>query len=206
MSKLRLCIAAGFAVIAFGAIAASTAQAGWLVLGTAVSAPTSIGASVTDKTGVLTFSSIEVECTKTALGGGTINPPAKILVSALEFSGCKVLKPTTCTLEGTSIATRPVEGEATLDGSLAFKTKIKPETGSLLATFKLNGASCASAGKNAVTGSFTALSPEGQDERLLHLVTLLVATAGELEVGSAAATISGSSLFCVEKDMTWRFT
>lgn len=206
MSKLRLCIAVGFVALAFSAVIVNSAQAGWIVSGSALAGSTSIKAS-SGSEARLKYSGIEIGCATTALSGGKLSGPARILISSLEFTECKVITPATCTLEGTKIATLPVEGEATLEGTLNVKTKIQPENANkLLATFKLNGTSCASAGKNATTGSFTVLSPEGQDERLWHAVIAEVGTSGELEVGSASATIEDSAALCLENDMTWRFS
>jgi hypothetical protein len=141
-----------------------------------------------------------------SVSGGYIVETATAGAKSLEFSGCKVETPTTCTLESTTIGTLPVEGTLTLDGPLATKGKAKPvNANELFATFKLNGTSCSASGKNAVTGTAGVLDPEGQDERLWHLLNALIETAGELKVGSASATISGSALFKLESNMLWSF-
>jgi len=207
MSKIRILAVAFFATFALSAIAAGSAQAGWLVLGSLLVGSAAIEkATVTDKVGILTFSSIEIECTTLAVSGGAIVETAKAEATSLEFTDCKVVKPSTCTLEGTTIGTLPVEGVVTLDGPLATKSKAKPKNAQeLFATFKLNGSSCSASGKNAVTGEAAVLDPEGQDERLWHLLNALIETPGELKVGSAAATISGSALFKLTSDMLWSF-
>ncbi len=207
MSKIRILILASFAAFALSAIAAGSAQAGWLVLGSLLVGSAAISsATITDKPGILTFSGVEIECTKLGVNGGYIAETVTAGAKSLEFSACTVIKPTTCTLEGTTIGTLPVEGALTLDGSLAAKGKAKPVNASgLFATFKLNGTSCSASGKNAVTGTAAVLDPLGQDERLWHLLTAFIETPGELEVGSASATISGSALFHLESDMLWSF-
>ncbi len=207
MSKIRILILASFAAFALSAVAAGSAQAGWLVLGSLLVGSAAISSStITDKPGVLTFSSIEIECSALGVSGGYIVETATAGAKSLEFSGCKVAKPTTCTLKGTVIGTLPVEGQLTLDGSLATKGKAKPvNANGLFATFELTGTSCSASGKNAVTGTAAVLDPLGQDERLWHLLTAFIETPGELEVGSASATISGSALFHLENDMLWSF-
>ncbi len=209
MSKVRIFTVAFFAAFAFSAIAAGSAQAGWLVLGSLLVGSAAISnGTITDKEGILTFDkgNIELGCAKLGVKGGNISEPDKLLATSLEFTSCKIIKPSTCTLEGTTVGTLPVEGLLTLDGPLATKAKIKPENANgLFATFKLTGASCASSGKNAVTGTASVLDPEGQDERLWHLLNAFIEKEGELEVGSAPASISGSALFKLESNMLWSF-
>jgi hypothetical protein len=208
MSKVKVLILAFFAAFALSAIASSSAQAGWLVLGSLLVGSAAVaGTTITDKEGILTFSSIEIGCATLGVKGGVISEPDKVLATSLEFGGCKVIPVGgACTLASTTIGTLPLEGLVTLDGPLATKGKAKPENAEgLFATFKLNGASCSSAGKEAVTGTAEVLSPEGQDERLWHLLNALIETAGELKVGEAAATISGSALFQLQNDMLWSF-
>jgi hypothetical protein len=206
MYKGRLLAALSLAAFTLSAIAAGSAQAGWIVLGSPLAKSATIGTKSTDKAARLHYSTATVECSSISLGGGEVDAPSQILVNSLELGGCSVTEPATCKLTGTTINSLPLEALATLDGSLGFKAKIKPKTGELLATFKLEGTSCSLSGRQAASGTATLLSPEGQDERLLHLVNLLIETAGELEVGSAAAELSGSTLVCWESDMTWRFS
>ncbi len=60
--------------------------------------------------------------------------------------------------------------------------------------------------KERDNGQLGILMPEGQDERLSHLLNAVIQTAGELEVGSSNATLSGGSLIHLENDMLWSFT
>lgn len=207
MSRMRMLVAVFLVAAALSAMAASSAQAGWLVLGSLLVGSTAISPTVViDKRTVAIFSSIEVECTGLALKGGTISEPDKFLIGSLEFSGCAVLKPTSCTLEGGKVNTLPVEGLATLDGLLATKAKVEPENGSeLFATFKFSGSSCTLSGKQAIVGTSEILVPTGRDERLSQLFNSLQETAGELKVGSAEMQVTGSSLLRLENDMTWSF-
>jgi hypothetical protein len=211
MSKIRILAVAFFAVFAFSAIAAGSAQAGWLVLGSLLVGSAAISSgTVVDKEGVLEYevegSKVKIGCTNLTVSGGKISEPDKFLATSLEFNGCVETAPANCSLSNTNVGTLPVEGLVTLDGPLATKAKVKPENPSaLFATFKIEGVKCSLAGKEAVTGSASVLDPEGQDERLWHLLNALVETAGELKVGSASASISGSALFKLESNMLWSF-
>jgi hypothetical protein len=214
MSKLRVLALAFFAAFALSAVAAESAQAGWLVLGSLLvgSAAIASGAVIVEE-GVLGFKSgteaVTISCpTSLEVNGGTISEPDKVLVTSLVFGGCKVTSTGNCSLEPTptTVGTLPVEGLVTLDGPLAVKAKLKPENAAdIFATFKLKGTGCSLAGKVPVTGEASILAPTGQDERLWQLVKAFEATAGELEVASGAATISGSALFKLASDMPWSF-
>jgi hypothetical protein len=206
MSKVKVLMLASFAAFALSAIASSSAQAGWLVLGSLLVGTAKIAEStVTHENGVLTYNTVKIECSGVSVKGGEIQEPDLVLINSLEFTGCSVITPTTCTLPSGVISTLPVEGLVTLDGPLAVKAKGKPKTGTIFATFKFSGASCSISGKQAVTGTATILSPEGQDERLWHLVNVLTEKAKELEVGEASAEIKGSALVKLENDMLWSF-
>ncbi len=207
MSRARGFAMAFSAVVAFSAIVAGSAQAGWLVLGSLLVGSAAIASStITDKPDVLTFSGVEIECSTLGVSGGYIVETSTAAAKSIEFSGCKVVKPTTCTLKGTTIGTLPLEGIVTLDGLLGAKGKAKPvNANGLFATFELTGTSCSASGKNAVTGSVALLGPQGPGESLWQLDNMFIETSGELEVGSAAATISGSALGRLENDMPWTF-
>ncbi len=209
MSKVKVLMLASFAAFALSAIASSSAQAGWLVLGSLLVGSAAIASStIVEKKGVLHYSTVTIECGGLNIQKGEIHEPDWVLINSLEFTGCSVTEPTACKLTNQPngvIGTVPVEGLVTLDGPLAVKAKGKPKTGSIFATFKFEGSGCSITGKQAVTGTATLLSPEGQDERLWHLVNALVEKEGELEVGSAAATISGSALVKLESNMLWSF-
>jgi hypothetical protein len=214
MSKLRVLALAFFAAFALSAVAAESAQAGWLVLGSLL-----VGSAAIAKTtfihehGILGFKSgteeVKIGCpTSLEIVGGVISEPDKFLATSLVFAGCKVEPAGNCTLEPSpaTIGTLPIEGLVTLDGPLAVKAKLKPENAAdIFATFKFVGGSCSLSGKVAVTGEASILAPTGQDERLWQLIKAFEATAGELEVGSGAATISGAALFKLESDMPWSF-
>jgi hypothetical protein len=210
MPRARGFAVAFFAVVAFSAVA-SSAQAGWLVSGSVLAGSAAIASgTVVDREGILAIetegSKVKLSCTKLTVSGGKISEPDKFLATSLEFAGCTATEPATCSLSSTTVGTLPVEGLVTLDGPLATKAKVKPENPSaLFATFKLEGTKCSVSGKEAVTGSASVLDPEGQDERLWHLLNAQIETEGELRIGSFAASIEGSALFKLESDMLWSF-
>lgn len=211
MSRKRMLASGFFAVLALSAVAASSAQAGWLVLGSLLVGTAGVAfPGVEDKVTTLTYSNIEIECPANDVNAGELEEPDYYLAKdGLEFTGCKVVKPTTCTLGSSTIATLGLEALLELDGPLAAKAQLKEAKGGgggeLLATFKLNGTSCASSGKQALTGDILYLLPEGRDERLAQAIESLTATEGELKVGSASAAISGNTLYHLKNDMLWSF-
>jgi hypothetical protein len=94
--------------------------------------------------------------------------------------------------------------EITLDGTLAVKGVVKPETKNVLATIKFEGASCALLGVQPVTGKVKALAKTGQDERKLQSVAISTET-GDLKLGSSEAKASGTSEVELESGETWSF-
>lgn len=210
MVKVRVLSLAFFAVFAASAFAASSAQAGWLVLGSLLVGTAAIAlATITHEKGVLSYPAAKITCAKLDIQKGEIQEPDLVLVGSLLFLECKAIEPPTCHLSAENeagIGTLPLEALVTLDGSLAVKGKGKPKNANkVFATFKLEGGSCGPSGKQVVTGTATILAPEGQDERLWHLVNALIETTGELEVGNTPATITGSALVKLENDMPWSF-
>jgi hypothetical protein len=208
MFKVKL-LAAAFAVtFVLSAVASSSAQAGWLVLGSLLAGSAAISASSIEHSKA-TFGfgeEVEIQCDTLVFNGGFIGEPDKLLVKSLEFTGCSLVKPLECTLANSSFSTLPVEGLVTLDGPLAFKAKIKPENSDdFFSTFRVNGDTCAAAGLKEISGSFVVLAPTGQDQRLWQLLNLLVEEKGELVIGLTRGSLSGSALFRLENDMPWSF-
>jgi hypothetical protein len=214
MSRARGFASASFAVVAFSAVAAGSAQAGWLVLGSLLvgSAAAAKSAFIHEK-GIFGFKSgaeaVTISCpTSLEVNGGTISEPDKLLATSVLFGGCEVTSTGNCSLEPTptTIGTLPVEGLVTLDGLLAAKAKVKPENASdLFATLKLKGSSCSLSGKFTVTGEVSLLGTQSQGESLWQLDKVFEEKAGELEVASGAATVSGAALGKLENDMPWTF-
>ncbi len=208
MSKVRILVLASFAAFALSAIAAGSAQAGWLVLGSLLVGSTAVSPStITDKEGVLSWSTLTIKCPKLEVDGGVISEPDKFLATSLLFLECRAT-PAECELTKPEVHTLPIEGLVTLEGALAAVATVKPDTsGKIFATFEFKPEKkCAAEGKQAVTGTATILAPTGQDERLWQLISALITTPGELKVGEAEAKIEGSALFHLTSDMPWSFT
>lgn len=209
MSSTRMLAVAFLALFALCAIAASSAQAFWLVNGTILTGTESVNVAKTTtivKSFIFRFDEIEVECGKLEVSGAKITAPDKGSATSLEFSGCKVVRPDTCTLRGTTVGTLPVEALAILDGALATKAKVKPvNVNELFTTFQLSGASCSFSGKNVVVGEVGVLSAEGQDVRPAHAVEIKIETGGEFKFGGAELRASGAAEFKLEGGQAWSF-
>ncbi len=207
MSRAGAFVVVWSAALALSVCVASSAQAGWLVLGSLLVGSAAVASTtVSDKEARIEAGSFELACAKLTINAGKISEPDKFLAKSLEDSGCEVVTPTSCALAGTTIDTLPVEGLVTLDGALAVKSKFKPQNSEgLFATVKINGSSCAFAGKLGVTGSWEVLAPEGQDLRLAERFIALIETPGELEASGTSITISAEILGKVEDEMPWAF-
>jgi hypothetical protein len=216
MSKAKVIVAAFIAVLALSALASSTASAatpGWLVNGTLLTGTQTQALATTalvDEVGVLTFGSIKITCSATALSGVTPQIEASNKGSAASL----IFK--TCTAEGENcklssamagtIGTLPITTEATLDGVLAVQGVFKPKTGNTFATLKLEGELCAETAKLPVKGVAAWLAPTGQDERTLQLLGVNVAKSPvELEVGNTPASLKGSILIKLSNSLPWSF-
>lgn len=199
MFRFKQAIAAFVVVSTVCALAASSASAGWFIEGTELASGSTAAlatATTTTKNPILTFSGVEVECKALSGTSPEIIGPSRLAAASLVFKECTIVKPSTCTLEGTTIGTLPLLAELTLGTFPADKAKFKPVNASeLFATFKLNGASCASSGKNAVTGEAAATLPTGQEEKATQAIEAAIATPGELKVGSAEAKLTGAAEF-----------
>jgi len=212
MSRAKVIIAAFIAALAISAVgsaAASASTAGWMVNGTLLSGskPLATTAAVM-KTGVLTFSTVTVECTGETLNGiaPAIESSNKGSATSLEFTACKTPTGSKCELVGTKVNTLPITVEATLSGTLGVRASFSPKTGTLFTTLLFKGASCAIAEEvQPVTGKANVLGPTGQDERASQEIVATALTAGELKVGSSAATLAGAALLRLASGESWSF-
>jgi hypothetical protein len=209
MPSIKELVVGLWTLLVFSVCVASSAQATWLVRGTSLTGTQSVNtenATTTDVNYKLVFSLIEIECTGLKGTGGKISASNKASATSLEFVGCKVTTPASCTLEGTKIGTLPVEGEPTL-GTNGKEThgKTKPtNTNKEFATFKLNGEKCSAEGKEGVTGEAEVKGADGQETKTSH-VAAGHANTSELKVGSAAATISGEVTVTLEGEPVFAF-
>jgi hypothetical protein len=218
MSKVKVIIAALFAVLALGALissSASAATAGWLVKGTLLTGEQTAALATTaavDQNGVLKFKEVVVECKGSTLDG--VEPQIEALknkgsAGSLRFLNCSATGES-CELEGqpVSIGTTPVTAEATLEGALGVAATFKPKTGITFATLKFKEKTgCAVSGEKVpVTGEAPATAPTGQDERTLQLLNVNVSSAsGKLKVGNSAASLEGSALLKLASSLPWSF-
>ncbi len=209
MSKAKPFTMAFIVAVVLGAVASSSAQAGWLVSGSLLAGSAAIStSSIGHSPTVFKFGpegNIEIECDPYELSAGKISESDKLLINSLVFRGCSIA-PFECTLPNSTISTLPVEGLITLDGSLAFKAEIKAENSNgLFATFQIDGPTCTVEGLANIAGSFLALAPTGQDQRLWQLLNLLVETPDEFGINNTRSTVSGGSLIKLENDKQWSF-
>jgi len=209
MSKVKTLVMTFIAVLALGAVASTSASAatpGWMVSGTTLSGSEALATTAAvDENAQLTASGVTIECTGKNLNGLSPKIEAGSMgsVTSLIFTGCKALG-TTCTIESTEIGTVPVLAEATLEGSLGVKVVFSPQSGTIFATIKYLGASCALLGLKPVTGKASVSAPTGQDEQVLQQIVANTAS-GELQVGSASATLKGKALLKLATSSPWSY-
>jgi hypothetical protein len=186
---------------------ASAATAGWMVNGTMLTGSAAVATvAAVDQVGVLEGGGVTITCTGKTLNSITpeIKSPTKAAANTVEFTGCKAAEP--CTLAAEKINTDPVLEEATLEGVLALIGTLKPEVGTVFTTIKFSGAECGLSGTTPIKGEVKVLEPTGQDERTLQLSNLITtAASGVLELGSSAASLSGSALFELAHGELWSF-
>ncbi|HUN77285.1 MAG TPA: hypothetical protein VMU32_00005 [Solirubrobacteraceae bacterium] len=200
-------IAALICSVAFVA-SASAATAGWMVNGKLLAANETKNialGTVVDESFILhvPLAGLEITCKGLNIQGGMIIGTNKNLEKSLAFTECTAGNGN-CSIGQKEIATVPLSSEATLDSenTLAVNISFTPETGTIFATIKFEGSTCALLGVKAVTGSASALAPTGQDEKQ---VQLLSSTSKSLKVGTDAAEITGSALLELESKETWSF-
>ncbi len=195
MSKVKIC---AVLVVAVGlyATATASASASWFVEGEELASTAALAttAKVTEEP-TLTFSGVTVKCSGSTLN--SVKPellaPNKLTVSSLVFSGCTA-SGENCTLSGTTIGTLPLTAELTEQTVPEDKATFAPKTGTLFATLKLQGETCAETGKLAVTGKATTLLPTGQEENTTQTIKAnTTKTSGELKIGSTAAELTGAA-------------
>jgi hypothetical protein len=114
-----------------------------------------------------------VECTEVKLKGAQIEAPSSRSEKAVEYGGCKVLKPASteenpnCEVLGREITTN--ELSATLEGAVgAEKLRFGPKVGKELGGFEIIGASCSFKGKFRANGVMICGYEEVEIEKLEH--------------------------------------
>jgi hypothetical protein len=212
MPAVKKTIVAFVATLAFAAIAASTASAGWFVEGQELASGSASALATTakvDENYVLKFSSVTVTCS-----GGTLNSvkpeiaaPNKITASSLVFNECSA-SGGECSLARTTIGTLPVTTELTTEGTVqADKGTLKPNTGKVLATLQFTGSKCAFAEEVVpVRGSVAVHLPTGAEDNETQLISAnATAASKELEVGSSVASLTGSILSELASHEEWKW-
>ena len=207
MSSTRL-IAVG-CTLAFAVAAMTAAPAGatgWDVNGTTLvgSAALATTANVEQENEIVAVG-VSITCTGAALNAvnAGIEASNKGSATALEFKECSA-NGNTCSLENSTIKTRPLSLEATQQGAIAVVTKFKPKTGTLLSEITFEGTECSLAGVQPLTGTVKALAPTGQEERTWQLIEAgVTAASGELKLGPAAALFNGAASFKLASQKGW---
>ncbi len=210
MPKFRLIIAACLATFAVGAVASATALAGeWDVNGAKLSGSAALAAKAT----VLEHGKLEVkqaetkiECVSAELGlsGAKLVAPDGVEATSVTFKECSTKETGGCSVP-TTIGTVPVDGLASLDGTLNTLILVLPKTKAAFATIAFSGTLCALAGTQPVTGHVDILIHEGRDPRVVHL-GLVFSLPGGLKVGSDEASLEGlKGDLELESKQTWNF-
>jgi hypothetical protein len=212
MSRVRLIFAAFIVVLSVNATVSSSAMAtfGWLINGTLLVGFAPFASTFfVDEKARWGFGTTEISCSGSTLSAVSpeMDNENHITFPSLIFPGCSVTSSGECTLaSGSTIGTLPLLSEATLDGPLGVRGVFKPRTVNTIATIKLEGANCAETGKLPITGAESWLMPTGQDERTWQLVSFnVLASSGELKIGSTAASLKASILFKLASSLPWSF-
>jgi hypothetical protein len=190
-------------VLSLPAVAA--AEAGWMVGGKQLTGSEKLATTAEVSVATLQTANATIICDASTLevSGGEIVAPSSAKLS-IEFKGCQSTS-ATCELLSPTIGSEPLLGlELTLAGTLAVKAKLKPSTGTTIATLKFVGSECALAGTEPLTGSIGLLMPEGQMESTTQQIGLL-GGAGQLKLGSEEARLNVCYTQTVSTDKPWRY-
>jgi hypothetical protein len=194
-------------MVALAPAGASAATAGWKVNGSLLTTTARVTTASVDQEYRLTAAGINIECQSSNVNNinAYLVPPNKLLASSIVLMECSVVESTACSITK-SVGIVPTVAEVTLDGLLAVKATIKPETKTLFATLRFEGETCALLGVQPITGQGSALGPTNQDERTVQQAnSTTTAASGELKVGSSAAAVTGIGLGRLASTLTWSF-
>ncbi len=127
----------------------------------------------------------------------------EIRAQDLTFSECKANAP--CKLGSTTILTLGLHGLAQLDGTANTLVTVLPLPSKTLAAIKIEGAECAFAGVQPLTGTIDFLIDGGQEAAASHVV-LGFSLKGALKLGSTEATFVGfTGDLKLASEQTWNF-
>jgi len=220
MPKVKLLVAAYFAVLAFSAVAAATALAAgeWDVngvpLGSGKSAEIAKTAHV-GRFGKLSSASVEFTCEggELLIRNGFIVAPDGVVAEDITFHGCRVIGAgaENCSLSSTLILTLAIHGLAELDEGLRLNTVVLllPLPSKTFAVFNFTGEKCAIAGTQPVTSSknpaVVLLIDEGYLPKKVHLI-LAFSLKESLKLGSIEATLlEADEDFQLASGAEWNF-
>ncbi len=196
MPRFRLLILTIASIFAFGAVASSAANAGWMVNGTNFTSGTKALASTAgvDQALRITSAVLDIKCAGSTMKStnAVINGATGMMdVNSLEFTECD-RSGEVCRLAESQFKTTPLLADFTLDGSNpnAVQGAFLPTAGEIFATVKFEGAECAMTGVLQVRGSQSFLAPAGRLERTLQSITLL----GSSSISGLTASVEGSIL------------
>jgi hypothetical protein len=216
MSKVKIIIAALFAVLALTAVAAGSASAaGWHVNGTELTGTQSAALSTTavnDNPAVLNVPALPLKITcKGSLTGVSpvITAPNSGSATSLTFHECSVVEPTTCALSAPEIKTEAVTATVSTATGTADHILFKATSASKFTEFELTGSSCSISGKKAVKGTVVLKAATGQTESATQALEGL----GSLEQGTDSLTTAndasyiegGKALLKLESGAKWSF-
>jgi hypothetical protein len=207
MLRVSIVIAA---VLAAMVTPPANAAAAWFVEGEELTTTAALAstAAVDEKTVLAAAAAgVSVECNGAALNA--VNPeiaaPNTLTAADLEFTGC-TSGVSTCSLETSKIKTEPVVAELTEQSPPAAVAVFKPKTGTLITSIAFLGSECSLAGEEPVTGRVRALLPTGEEEYVSQDVGWLPKeSSGELKIGSAGASLTGSALLTLANANSWAF-
>ncbi len=212
MSRARMvALVVTTTVLVLGGVAGSAAAAtpGWLVKGTVLTGTQTQAVATTAapvEPGEVEFGNLRLVCSGDLWGvSPQLESVNKSSASSLDYSGCTITGEG-CSLSNSTIGSLPAVGEFTLDGTSGSQATFKAKTGSVLATIKMEGATCAETGKLSVTGTVHTSIAENPGETTLQLVEMNVtAASNELKVGSDAIGGHGAALLKLSNSVPWGF-
>jgi hypothetical protein len=208
MSKAKPIITVCLSMLTLSALtstAASAATAGWMVNGTLLTGSKALSTTAAvDEIWRLEAAGITITCSGTNINstGPEILAPNKGAAKSVTFNGCSANANCSAPI---SISTLPILAEATLDGTLAVKEIIKPETGSTFTTIQFEGALCALEGVQPIKGKASVLASGHEEHTLQEFHSTVTKGSGELKIGSIAAELNGASLIRLASGESWSF-
>jgi len=194
--------------LVFSALGSASASASeWYVGGSGLTSSAPLAAKTTRVGGEILISGgsgFEFGCVGIELKSGDIVPSNGGQVEHLVFTGCSY-RGNGCVLSSTSIESKPLSVEAALGGKSPEDTLLlKPSAGTTFLEFKLEGGSCALAGKKLVTGRAMFTLPKGREEAAEQLLNVHTGE-GELKMGTISFTLWGEVKLKLASGKNWSF-